>query len=553
MGSLKRIRPSNLVILVAAPFLVYLFAASSNYRRSLVQILGVEDRAGELFAGFLLLLAMLLLGCVLPFLHVRQHLDRPRQRLFRWLAAGANLALAAFVAGAADISVFVDSVVANSVDPFTSELIVKGKTPRQLTPEALAQSLVILRWGALVYLVLSGVLVAAGLLAGPAPRDRRRASFAFGALAVLNLAGLGYLLLIAHAGFASGLMVTLRAGVFAYAGAAVLGLVWAGLRLLRPKRWTLALHAGASLTLVAASMFFFLQPHETFVLVGSFEKDVAIVKGTPQTLVDAVRFGEYEGGDGKTVKTRSTATVDEALQALVARERVSAAFVPLALAPADAPVVWRVAFLPDRYKLPGFSLAILGVFLAILTFGAFIHGRHPLAVGSEFFIDVARGIPMLVIILYVGFPLSGAVKDATSEGINLPNMTRGIIALALGYSAYLAEIFRAGIEAVPRGQLEAARSLGLRNWQVARLVVLPQALRIVIPPLANEFIAILKDTSLLSILSVRDMLQRMREFQSAYFLVFPPYNTVAILYIVLTLSAASMLKWVERRYEARSH
>ena len=84
----------------------------------------------------------------------------------------------------------------------------------------------------------------------------------------------------------------------------------------------------------------------------------------------------------------------------------------------------------------------------------------------------------------------------------------------------MAEIFRAGINAVPRGQIEAARSLGLSRWQTARQVILPQAFRIVIPPMGNEFIAILKDTSLLSILSIRDLTQRMRELQSATFLTF---------------------------------
>ena len=199
------------------------------------------------------------------------------------------------------------------------------------------------------------------------------------------------------------------------------------------------------------------------------------------------------------------------------------------------------------------ALGIVGVFVTILIFGGLLHGRHPMAIAADFFIDIARGIPMLVIILYVGFPLASTLKDSTGGYIDLPNLTRGIVALSIGYSAYMAEIFRAGIEAVPRGQIEAARSLGLKNWQVARLIVLPQALRVIIPPLGNEFIAILKDTSLLTLLSVRDVLQRMREFQSAYFLVFPPFNTVAIVYVFLTLSAASALQWIERRYSVKAH
>jgi polar amino acid transport system permease protein len=126
-------------------------------------------------------------------------------------------------------------------------------------------------------------------------------------------------------------------------------------------------------------------------------------------------------------------------------------------------------------------------------------------------------------------------------------LTRGVVGISLGYAAYMAEIFRAGIEAIPKGQTEASRSLGLSGWQTARFIVLPQALRIVIPPLGNEFIAMLKDTSLLSVISVRDITQRTREFSASTFQVFSPFNTVAILYIALTLAASSMVKWLERR------
>ena len=160
---------------------------------------------------------------------------------------------------------------------------------------------------------------------------------------------------------------------------------------------------------------------------------------------------------------------------------------------------------------------------------------------------------MLVIILYIGLPLSGALKEATGGGINLTNMARGIVAIAIGYSAYMAEIFRAGIEAIPKGQVEAAHSMGMSRWKTARFVVLPQALRLVIPPLGNEFVAMIKDTSLLSILSVRDVTQRMREFQASSFLPFAPFNTAAILYVVITLCCASFLKWIERRYENRGY
>ena len=174
-----------------------------------------------------------------------------------------------------------------------------------------------------------------------------------------------------------------------------------------------------------------------------------------------------------------------------------------------------------------------------------------MSVAAEFLVDTLRGIPMLVIVLYIGLPLAGAVKAGTGGFIDPPNMLRGIFAMALAYSAYLAEIFRAGIAAVPEGQMEAARSLGLTRWQTARHVVIPQAFKIVIPPLGNEFIAILKDTSLLSILSIRDVTQRMREFQSASFLPFAPYNSAAIFYLLLTLVAASLIAAIERKFHVK--
>jgi polar amino acid transport system permease protein len=121
-------------------------------------------------------------------------------------------------------------------------------------------------------------------------------------------------------------------------------------------------------------------------------------------------------------------------------------------------------------------------------------------------------------------------------------MTRGIAAIAIGYSAYMAEIFRAGIEAIPKGQIEASRALGMRERHIARFIVIPQAIAIVLPALGNEFIAMLKDTSLISILSIRDLTQRMREFQAQSFLAFEPFNSAALIYVLLTLIAASGVK-----------
>ncbi|HEX7022448.1 MAG TPA: amino acid ABC transporter permease, partial [Trueperaceae bacterium] len=218
--------------------------------------------------------------------------------------------------------------------------------------------------------------------------------------------------------------------------------------------------------------------------------------------------------------------------------------------PAGADVLWTVRFLPDSARSPTILLLVVGIIVALLTIAGQQSAHHPLAILAELYVDLMRGIPMLVIILYVGFPLHGAIKDMTGGFIDMSSLTRGVVGIALGYAAYMAEIFRAGIQAIPKGQVEASRSLGLSGWQTARFVVLPQALKIVIPPLGNEFIAMLKDTSLLSVISLREMTQRTREFMAATFEVFTPFNTVAILYIVMTLAASSLIKFVERRTEA---
>lgn len=243
---------------------------------------------------------------------------------------------------------------------------------------------------------------------------------------------------------------------------------------------------------------------------------------------------------------RAAISAEAALAALEAGT-VSAALIPQEALPAGANVLWETTFLPPEARNPALVLGVLGVLLAMLTAAAARSREHPLAVFAELYVDMIRGIPMLVIILYVGFPLQAALRDATGGLLNMPILMRGGVAIALGYAAYMAEIFRAGIEAIPKGQLEAARSLGLSSWQSARFVVLPQALRIVTPPLGNEFIAMLKDTSLLSILGVRELTQLTREYQASNFQVFPPFNTVALLYIGLTLAASSLLKWLEGR------
>ena len=344
---------------------------------------------------------------------------------------------------------------------------------------------------------------------------------------------------------APGLTVTVFVTVVAYLVASVLGLGLAALLALTSKPRTLFVYGGMVLLLAAASVWLFNRPQVTYRLIGDTSGRVAILPGTPGRISDRVRDGTY-AEDAESMAVRGVENVAVALERLE-EGIVSAALLPVQTAPTDLATLWEITFLPNSARNPALTLMVLAAVLGMLTFASWQTSQHPLAIFAELYIDMIRGIPMLVIILYVGFPLQGAIRDITAGIIDMSRVTRGIVGISLGYAAYMAEIFRAGIEAIPKGQFEAARSLGLNGWQTAFYIVLPQALKIVIPPLGNEFIAMLKDTSLLSILSVRDITQRAREFQSSNFIVFAPFNTVAILYISLTLAASSLVKFVERR------
>ncbi len=185
---------------------------------------------------------------------------------------------------------------------------------------------------------------------------------------------------------------------------------------------------------------------------------------------------------------------------------------------------------------------------------------------ATFYVEIVRGIPVLVLLFYVAFvgaPQLVAAWNfvfAAPIGAGLfPELTvrdfdmtwRAIAALTVSYSAYLAEIFRAGIEAVPKGQVEAAASLGLTRRQVFRLVVLPQALRTVLPPLGNDFVAMIKDSALVSALGVQDITQLGKVYSASTFLFFETYNVVAFLYLVMTLSLSLLVRGLEKRLKRR--
>jgi polar amino acid transport system permease protein len=166
---------------------------------------------------------------------------------------------------------------------------------------------------------------------------------------------------------------------------------------------------------------------------------------------------------------------------------------------------------------------------------------------STLYVEVVRGVPMLVIILYMGFAVTPALRNATDGQVDLQGLPAAIIALSFGYGAYLSEVYRAGIESIPHGQTEAARSLGMSYFQSMRHIILPQAIRVVLPPLGNDFIAMLKDSSLISVIALPEVLQSGRLWISRNFRAFEGFNSVALVYLVMTLLLSLLVRFIERK------
>ncbi len=211
-----------------------------------------------------------------------------------------------------------------------------------------------------------------------------------------------------------------------------------------------------------------------------------------------------------------------------------------------------------RITLIGFGIAtILGLFAGLARVSS-----NPILYNlSTLYVEVVRGVPLVVLMLYFAFVLLPIVVDllvklgtalniATLASLDLRNISfelRATAALAFGYGAYEAEVFRAGIQSIERGQMEAARSLGMTYLQAMRYVILPQAIRRVLPPLGNDFIAMLKDSSLATVLAVPELTQLGRIQRSSTFRVFEVFNTVAILYLSMTLLLSFGVRTLERR------
>lgn len=175
----------------------------------------------------------------------------------------------------------------------------------------------------------------------------------------------------------------------------------------------------------------------------------------------------------------------------------------------------------------------------------------------RFYVEVVRGVPIIVLLLYVAFALAPALVELYNylgDFIGLdrirtrhfPLLWRAIIALMIAYSAFISEVFRAGLQSVDVGQIEAAKALGLNRWQRFRLVVFPQAIRTILPPLGNDFVALVKDSSLVSVLGVLDVTQLGKVTAASNFRYFETYNVVALIYLTMTIGLSLILRRIER-------
>lgn len=221
---------------------------------------------------------------------------------------------------------------------------------------------------------------------------------------------------------------------------------------------------------------------------------------------------------------------------------------------------YLVAFNP-RYEqawdriIPGLSLTlrITGAgFLVALVLGTFIglgrvSGSIILRNLCRTYVELIRGIPMLILIFTVALVLVPQFASAVGiDNRDVPQFWRGTISLAVVYAAYIAEVVRGGIQSIAAGQMEAGRSLGLTRRQTMRYIILPQAGRAMLPPLGNDLISMLKDSSLLSVLGVLEVTQLGRQYASGSFRFRESYLVLVLIYLSLTVVLSLLLHTLER-------
>ncbi len=186
------------------------------------------------------------------------------------------------------------------------------------------------------------------------------------------------------------------------------------------------------------------------------------------------------------------------------------------------------------------TVMALSLVLGLLVALARVSRARPLRAVSTTYVEVMRGTPALLQLIYVYFVLP-------AFGIRISPFSAGVVALTMNYSAYLSEVYRAGIQAVGRGQLEAALALGMSRTLMMRLIILPQAIRIVVPPLGNYFIGLFKDTALASIITVRELVFSGQIIAATNFQYFAIFTIIGAIYLALSYPGSLGVQYLERR------
>lgn len=177
---------------------------------------------------------------------------------------------------------------------------------------------------------------------------------------------------------------------------------------------------------------------------------------------------------------------------------------------------------------------------------------------ANIFVEVMRGLPLLTTLVIFAFALIPEIRTFMRESFDITLDIRGssvetaIIVLSLAYGAFMSETFRAGIQSIEKGQVEASRALGLNYFKMMRFVVLPQAIRRILPPLGNDFVSMVKDSALVSALGLRDITQVAKVSSGSSFRYLETYLTAAILYLTLTIVLSLVVKFIERRMKTAS-
>jgi His/Glu/Gln/Arg/opine family amino acid ABC transporter permease subunit len=212
-----------------------------------------------------------------------------------------------------------------------------------------------------------------------------------------------------------------------------------------------------------------------------------------------------------------------------------------------------LAVLPDLAKGAGIAVVVvvsaevmgtvLGIGLALMR----LSNRRLLSRVAALYVDLIRGTPMLVQILFVYFGIPALISTLRGSPFNPDPIVAGTLALGLNSAAYVSEIYRAALNSIDRGQTEAGCALGFSSVQRFRYIIFPQAFRVALPPLGNEFVTLLKDTSLLSVIAVMEIVKAGQLYMARTYAVFPAYLAIALVYVLLTLGITSVLRIVERR------